>query len=82
MGWIQTTPTVDLILPVNEIVKDVDLVMVTHTHDDHFDEAASKILDKSIELMIQPAGKGFFEKEGFSNATVLDDIGSIVDTNQ
>lgn len=70
---IQTNPTVDLTLPVNEIVKDVDLAMVTHTHDDHFDKAASKILDKSLELMIQPADKGFFEKEGFRNATVLDD---------
>src|SRR5690606_14060626 len=70
---IQTNPTVDLTLPVNEIVKDVDLVLVTHVHDDHFDKAASKILDKSIELINQPADKAFFEKEGFSNATVLDD---------
>lgn len=69
---IQRNPTVDLKMPVEEIIKDVDLVMVTHTHDDHFDKAASKILDKSIELIIQPADKGFFEKEGFCNATVLD----------
>jgi L-ascorbate metabolism protein UlaG (beta-lactamase superfamily) len=45
---------------------------VTHTHDDHFDKAASKILNKSIELINQPADKSFFEKEGFTNATVLD----------
>lgn len=70
---IQTNPTVDLTLPVNEIVKDVDLVLVTHVHADHFDEAASKILDKSIELINQPADKVFFKKEGFSNAAVLDD---------
>lgn len=71
---IQRNPTVDLKMPVEEIVKGIDLVMVTHTHDDHFDKAASKILDKSIELIIQPADKEFFEKEGFSNATVLEDI--------
>ena len=70
---IQRNPTVDLKMPVNEIVKDLDLVLVTHTHDDHFDKAASKILDKSIELINQPADKGFFEKEGFTNSTVLDD---------
>ncbi|MBC8988446.1 MBL fold metallo-hydrolase [Pedobacter sp. N36a] len=70
---IQKNPTVDLIMPVNEIVKDVDLVLVTHTHDDHFDKAASKILDKSIELLHQPADKEFFEKEGFKNAAVLKD---------
>ncbi|WP_316838387.1 MBL fold metallo-hydrolase [Pedobacter gandavensis] len=70
---IQTNPTVDLKLPVNEIVKNVDLVLVTHTHDDHFDKAASQILDKSIELLHQPADKEFFEKEGFKNAAVLED---------
>ncbi|RWX02498.1 MBL fold metallo-hydrolase [Flavobacterium cerinum] len=70
---IQTNPTVDLTLSVNEIVKDVDLVLVTHAHADHFDEAASKILDKSIKLINQPADKTFFEKEGFSNAAALED---------
>jgi L-ascorbate metabolism protein UlaG (beta-lactamase superfamily) len=69
---IQKNPTVDLKMTVNEIVKDVDLVLVTHTHDDHFDKAASKILDKSIELMHQPADKEFFQKEGFRNAAVLE----------
>ncbi|MGN6541438.1 MAG: MBL fold metallo-hydrolase [Ginsengibacter sp.] len=72
IAGIQRNPTVDLKMPVEEIIKGVDLVMVTHTHDDHFDKAASKILDKSIELINQPADKVFFEKEGFSSATVLD----------
>lgn len=70
---IQKNPTVDLIIPVNEIVKDVDLVLVTHTHDDHFDKAASQILDKSIELLHQPSDKEYFKKEGFVNAAVLKD---------
>jgi L-ascorbate metabolism protein UlaG (beta-lactamase superfamily) len=70
---IQTNPTVELKMPVNDIIKGVELVMVSHTHDDHFDKAASKILDKSIELINQPADKGFFEKEGFINASVLQD---------
>ena len=70
---IQRNPTIDLKMPVEEIIKVVDLVMVTHTHDDHFDKAASNVLDKSIEMIIQPADKGFFEKEGFNNVTVLDD---------
>src|SRR5690606_15203301 len=70
---IQTNPTVELKMPVNDIVKGVDLVMVSHTHDDHFDKAASKILDKSIELINQPADKAFFEKEGFINASALQD---------
>lgn len=69
---IQKNPTVELKIPIEEIVKGVDLVIVTHTHEDHFDQPASKILDKSIELIMQPADKDFFNKEGFVNATVLE----------
>lgn len=70
---IERNPTIELKMPVEDILKDVDLVIVTHTHEDHFDSVASKALDKSVELMIQPADKDFFQKEGFGSATVLDD---------
>jgi L-ascorbate metabolism protein UlaG (beta-lactamase superfamily) len=70
---IQRNPTIELKMPAEDVVKDVDLVMVTHTHEDHFDKVASNTLDKSIELIIQPADKDYFLKEGFSNTTVIDD---------
>ncbi|MFC4479029.1 MBL fold metallo-hydrolase [Flavobacterium chungangensis] len=70
---IQRNPTIELKMPVEDIIKDVDLVIVTHTHEDHFDEIASKTLNKSLELMIQPADKEFFQKEGFTNASIIDD---------
>ena len=54
-------------------VTDLDLVVVTHTHADHFDEAASKALDKSIALINQPADQEFFQKQGFTNAQTLAD---------
>ncbi len=69
---IERNPTVDLKMPVNEITKGLDLVMVTHSHPDHFDEAASTILDKSVQLINQPADSEFFKKEGFINAETLD----------
>lgn len=69
---IQKNPTVELTLPVEEIVKDIDLVIVTHTHEDHFDKPASSTLNKSVELIMQPADKEFFKKEGFINATVVE----------
>lgn len=70
---IQRNPTIELKMPVGDIVKDVDLVLVTHSHEDHFDKVASTALDKSTELFIQPADKEFFQREGFTNATVIDD---------
>jgi L-ascorbate metabolism protein UlaG (beta-lactamase superfamily) len=71
-GGIQRNPTVELKMPVADIVKDVDLVLVTHTHEDHFDKVASGTLDKTMELMIQPADKEYFQKEGFTNAAVIE----------
>lgn len=70
---IQKNPTVELKMPVEDILKDVDLVIVTHTHEDHFDQSASSILNKSVELIMQPADKEFFKNEGFTNATVIED---------
>jgi L-ascorbate metabolism protein UlaG (beta-lactamase superfamily) len=59
-------------MPVADIVKDVDLVLVTHTHEDHFDKVASSSLDKTREVMIQPADKEYFQKEGFTSAAVIE----------
>lgn len=70
---IQKNPTVELKMPIEKIVKDVDLVIVSHSHEDHFDKFASQNLDKSIDLIIQPADADFFKKENFTNATVLED---------
>lgn len=69
---IAKNPTVELIRPVEEIVNGVDLVLVTHTHPDHFDKAAGDALDKSAQLLNQPADKEFFRKQGFTKAVVLD----------
>jgi L-ascorbate metabolism protein UlaG (beta-lactamase superfamily) len=69
---IQRNPTVELKMPVADIVKDVDLVLVTHTHEDHFDKVASSTLGKTTALMIRPADKEYFQKEGFTNAVVID----------
>jgi len=69
---IEKNPTVELKLPVSEIVDGVDLVLVTHTHVDHFDPAAGNALNKALPLIIQHADKDFFIKEQFINATVLD----------
>jgi L-ascorbate metabolism protein UlaG (beta-lactamase superfamily) len=70
---VERNPTVELKMPVAEIIQNLDLVMVTHTHADHFDEAASKALNKSIELINQPADQEFFQKQGFTNAQTLVD---------
>ncbi|SHN33643.1 MBL fold metallo-hydrolase [Chitinophaga sp. CF418] len=66
-------PMVDLPLPVEDITKDIDLVLVTHTHRDHFDPVASQALDKSVKLINQPADKVYFKEEGFINAETVEE---------
>jgi L-ascorbate metabolism protein UlaG (beta-lactamase superfamily) len=65
-------PMVELPLSVDEIIKDTDLVLVTHTHPDHFDSVATVRLDKSIKIFSQPADKDFFKKANFSNAETVE----------
>lgn len=66
------TPLVDLIIPIEDITKNLDLVLVTHTHIDHFDDAAKKALGKSIPLFNQPADKEYFKGTDFRNTTTVD----------
>jgi L-ascorbate metabolism protein UlaG (beta-lactamase superfamily) len=66
-------PTVELTIPVDDIIKDVDLVLVTHTHTDHFDQVAAKVLNKSVKLINQPADAAFFQKANFSAAETVED---------
>ncbi|KAA3436751.1 MBL fold metallo-hydrolase [Rufibacter hautae] len=66
-------PMVELPMPIDEIIKDIDLVLVTHTHPDHFDPAASEALDKSVKLINQPADEEYFQNAGFTNAETVSD---------
>lgn len=76
----QHNPLVGLPLPLEQII-DVDAVILTHLHLDHYDEAAIKALPKDIKLFVQndadavEVGKaGFHNLEVLSKDTFLGDI--------
>ena len=50
----------------------VDAIMVTHTHLDHFDDAAIELLPHSCLLFGQPADEARILKAGFTNVHVID----------
>lgn len=66
-------PMVELPVSIDEIIKDIDLVLVTHTHLDHFDPVATEVLNKSVKLFNQPADEEYFKKENFTNAESIHD---------
>lgn len=65
-------PTIDLTLPIDEITKGIEAVLVSHTHADHFDEGAKKHLDPNLPLFGQPYDKEVFEKSPFKNVTLIE----------
>ena len=46
-------PRTELPLSVEEILKGLDAVILTHFHPDHFDELAVKLLDKKLPFFVQ-----------------------------
>ena len=66
-------PTVELPESKEKIMEGVDAVIVTHTHLDHWDEAAQRFIDKELPFFVQDeADAAAIRKAGFKNVTVLD----------
>ncbi|AHZ54564.1 MBL fold metallo-hydrolase [Bacillus cereus] len=68
----QNNPLVSLPVPVENIINNIDAVIVTHLHLDHFDEAAQRILPKDIKLFVQNEEDATeVRNAGFKNVEVL-----------
>ncbi|GMG73309.1 MBL fold metallo-hydrolase [Priestia megaterium] len=77
----QKNPVVSLPTSVENIIEDIDAVIVTHLHLDHFDEAAQRILPKDIKMFVQNEedatevrNAGFQNVEVLQEDTVFEDI--------
>ncbi len=72
MKGLQKNPTEDLTISVDNILKGIDGVLVTHSHPDHFDTISSKLLPKDIPIFATPIDKEFFAKQNFNNVTTIE----------
>jgi len=61
----ERNPTVDLPCSINEVLADVDTVLVSHLHPDHFDEAAFGIVPRSLPIFCQPGDGDRLAAAGF-----------------
>ncbi len=67
-------PLVELPMSVQDVLAGVDAVIVTHTHLDHWDDAAQALVPKEIPLYTQnEADAGLIRSQGFTNVRVLSD---------
>ena len=60
-------PLVELPLPAEQVVAGVDLCIVTHLHEDHFDEAAAALLPRDVTILTQPESAGELRGLGFAD---------------
>lgn len=67
-------PLVGLPMAAEDVIEGTDAVIVTHTHLDHWDDAAQKLLPKSIPLFVQNAADAeMIRSQGFQDVRILDD---------
>ncbi|MFP7159395.1 MBL fold metallo-hydrolase [Priestia aryabhattai] len=68
----QFNPLVSLPTSIENIIKGIDAVIVTHLHLDHFDDAAKEALPKDIKMFVQNEEDATEVKmAGFQNVEVL-----------
>ncbi|GAA0588005.1 MBL fold metallo-hydrolase [Halomonas salifodinae] len=66
-------PLVELPMPAEAVIDGVDAVIVTHTHLDHWDDAAQALLPKDIPLFAQhEADAELMRSQGFTDVRLLD----------
>ncbi|MDQ7734462.1 MBL fold metallo-hydrolase [Halomonas sp. SpR1] len=67
-------PLVGLPMPAEDVIDGIDAVIVTHTHLDHWDDAAQVLLPKGIPLFAQNIEDAeLIRSQGFSDVRVLVD---------
>lgn len=65
-------PLVDLPTTKEDVLKDADAIIVTHTHLDHWDEVAQQTIRKDIPIFTQnDADAQAIRKKGFTDVRVL-----------
>ena len=65
-------PLTDLKVPIDEIIKDIDAIIITHTHLDHWDEYTANYIPKNIPIFVQNiSDKKLIQDQGFSDIRVL-----------
>ncbi len=71
----QRIPMIDMAEPTEKVIEGVDAVILTHTHLDHWDEAAQKLLPKDITFFVQNAGDArIIREQGFTDVRVVGKI--------
>jgi L-ascorbate metabolism protein UlaG (beta-lactamase superfamily) len=67
-------PLVPLPFPAEDVVRDLDAVLVTHRHRDHFDARAEELVPRDVPVFCQPEDEGALRDLGLDARPVADDL--------
>ncbi|WP_373895209.1 MBL fold metallo-hydrolase [Virgibacillus natechei] len=68
----QNNPLVDLPTSIDQLINNVDAVILTHLHPDHYDDAAKEALPKGVKMFVQNGEDAQVVKnDGFQNVEIL-----------
>lgn len=70
----ERNPTAELPILPAEIMQDVELLIVSHLHADHFDPVAQEMLPKDLPLICQSGDEDTIEEKGFTDVSPLQEI--------
>ncbi len=65
-------PLIPLPAKAESIVKNIDAVLITHFHFDHFDKAAENLIPKGMLIFCQPEDEKKLNGKGFKNVRVIE----------
>jgi L-ascorbate metabolism protein UlaG (beta-lactamase superfamily) len=66
-------PLVDLPFPPREVIRDIEMAVISHLHSDHFDPAAQELLPKETPILCQPEDMEGIRKMGFKEVLPVQD---------
>ncbi len=69
---VSRNPVIDLPMEPAEVVADLDMAVVSHVHQDHFDATAEKVLPKDLPLFCQPGDEEKLTGKGFQSVTPVE----------
>src|SRR5262245_26484561 len=67
-------PMVELPTSIDEILRGVELVVVSHLHTDHFDKVAKEVVPKDLPLICRPGDETTILEAGFTDVRPLLDV--------
>lgn len=67
-------PIVALPFPQQNVIRGIDMAIISHLHNDHIDTAAERLLPSDLTILCQPGDNHVLESKGFSKVLPVDDV--------